>query len=143
MPLINCEINLNLTWSKNCIWTSKATRDANPDADPEVAAISDPAGAKFQIKDTKLYVPVVTVSTGNGKTLLEQLKTGFRRTIKWNKYMSEMTSQTRNNNLNYLFDPKFTKFTFQEDLYLQNLSYLLKMKRIEHLFQSIMYQMSK
>ena len=90
-----------------------------------------------------MYVPVVTVSTGNGKTLLEQLKTGFRRTIKWNKYMSEMTSQTRNNNLNYLFDPKFTKFIFQEDLYLQNLSYLLKMKRIEHLFQSIMYQMSK
>ena len=54
-----------------------------------------------------------------------------------------MTSQTKNNNLNYLFDPKFTKFIFQEDLYLQNLSYLLKMKSIEHLFQIIMYQMSK
>ena len=80
MPLINCEITLNLTWSKNCVWTSKATRDANPDADPAVAEISDPAGAKFQIKDTKLYVPVVTLSTENDKTLLEQLKTGFRRT---------------------------------------------------------------
>ena len=41
MPLINCEINLILTWSENYILTSKATRDANPDADPEVAGINN------------------------------------------------------------------------------------------------------
>ena len=41
--------------------------------------------------------------------LLEQLRTGFKRTIKWNKYRSEMTNQTKNNNLNYLIDPTFTK----------------------------------
>ena len=51
--------------------------------------------------DTKLYVPAVTLSTENDKKLLEQLRTRFKRTIKWNKYRSEMTNQTENNNLNY------------------------------------------
>ena len=98
-----------LTSSENCILTSKATRDANPDADPAVAAIDNPTNAIFKITDTKLYVPVVTLSTENDKIILEQLRTGFKRTIKWNKYRSEMTNQTKNNNLNYLIDPTFTK----------------------------------
>ena len=65
MPLINCEINLILTWSENCVLTSKATRDA----DPAVAAINNPTNATFKITDTKLYVPVVTLSTENDKRL--------------------------------------------------------------------------
>ena len=89
--------------------TSKATRDADPDADPAVAAINNPTNPIFKITDVKLYIPVVTLSTENDKTLLEQLRTGFKRTIKWNKYRSEMTNQTQNNNLNYLIDPTFTK----------------------------------
>ena len=109
MPLINCEINLILTWSENCVLTSKATRDANLNAHPAVAAINNPTNATFKITDVKLYVPVATLSTENDKTLLEQLRTGFKRTIKWNKYRSEMTNQTKNNNLNYLIDPTFTK----------------------------------
>ena len=56
-----------------------------------------------------MYVPVVTLSTESDKKLLEQLKIGFKRTIKWNKYRSEMTNQTKSNNLNYLIDPTFTK----------------------------------
>ena len=56
-----------------------------------------------------MYIPVVTLSTENDKKLLEQLITGFKRTTKWNKYSSEMTNQTENNNLNYLIDPTFTK----------------------------------
>ena len=64
---------------------------------------------KFQITDTKLYVPVVALLTENEKILLEQLRTGFKRTIKWNKYKSEMTNQTKSNNLSYLIDPTFTK----------------------------------
>ena len=107
--LINSEINLILTWSENCVLISKATRDADPDADPAVAVINNPTNAKFKTTDTKLYVPVVTLSTENDKTLFEQLRTGFKRTIKWNKYWSEMTNQTQNNNLNYLIDPTFTK----------------------------------
>ena len=59
-PLINCGINPILTWSQNCVITSKATRDADPDA---VAAVNNPANVTFKIKDTKLYVPVATLST--------------------------------------------------------------------------------
>ena len=57
--------------------------------------------AVFKIKARKLYVPVVTLSSESGKILLEQLKTGLKRRIKWNAYRSEMSNQTKNNNLNY------------------------------------------
>ena len=55
-----------------------------------------------------MHVPVVTLSKENHIKLLEQLKTGFKRTIKRNKYRSQMTVQPRNNDLNYLIDPTFT-----------------------------------
>ena len=55
-----------------------------------------------------MYVPIITLSAENDNKLLEQLKRGFKRTIKWNKYRSEMSNQTKNNNLNYLIDPTFT-----------------------------------
>ena len=74
-----------------------------------ISAITVPTGLEFQITDTKLYVPVVTLSKENDIKLLEQLKSGFKRTIKWNKYRSQMTIQPQNNNLNYLIDPTFTK----------------------------------
>ena len=67
-----------------------------------------PSGATFQITDTKLYVPVVTLSKENDTKLLEQLKSGFKKTIKSNKYRSQMTIQPKNNNLDYLIDPTFT-----------------------------------
>ena len=105
MPLTNCQVNHILTWSENCVLTSKTTKDA----DPAVAAIDNSANAIFQITDTKLYFPVLTLSTENDKRLLEQLRTVFKRTIKWNKYRSEMTNQTKNNNLNYSTGPTFTK----------------------------------
>ena len=70
---------------------------------------TSPTNATFQRTDTKLYVPVVTLSTKNKKRLLEQLRAWFKRTIKWNKYRSQITNQTKNNNLNYLIDPRFTK----------------------------------
>ena len=70
-------------------------------------AIVPPAELEFKITDTKLYVPVVSLSKENDIKLLEQLKTGFKRTIKWNKYRSQMTIQSQNNNLNYLIDPTF------------------------------------
>ena len=109
IPLINCEINLILTWFANCVLTSKETRDADPDADPPVAAVNNPTNAAFKITDTKLYVPVVTLSTEDDNKLLQQLKTGFKRTIKWNKHRSEMSNQAETNNLNYLIDPTFNK----------------------------------
>ena len=88
--------------------TTQTARAAQGD-NPARPAINAPTNATFKITDTKLYVSVVTLSTENDKTLLEQLKTGFKRTIKWNKYRSEMTNQTKTNYLNYLIDPTFTK----------------------------------
>ena len=96
MPLINWEINLILTWSKNCVLTNKATRDAVPAqaGNPAVTRVNNPTNATFKITDTKLYVAVVTLSTKNYNIFLEQLKSWFKRTIKWNKYRSDMTNQT-------------------------------------------------
>ena len=56
-----------------------------------------------------MYVPVVTLSTENDNEFLEQLKSGFKKTVKWNKYRSEMTKQTKTNNLIYLINPAFDK----------------------------------
>ena len=85
MPLINCEVELILTWSANCIL---ADMTVNAAANPATVVAS---GATFKITDTKLYVPVVPLSNDIDTKLLEQLKTGFKRTIKWNKYRSQMT----------------------------------------------------
>ena len=71
MPLINCEVNLNLTWSSTCIMTN-----------------SNGAGT-FAITNIKLYVPVVTLSTQENTKFLQQLKSGFKRVINWNKYLSK------------------------------------------------------
>ena len=94
--MINCEIELILTWSRNCA-LANMTAANNPLTELE-----------FKITDTKLYVPVATLSTENDKNLSEQLKSGFKRTVKWNKYRSQMTIQSQNNNLNHLIDPTFT-----------------------------------
>ena len=89
MPLINCEVNLILTWSSTCVITN-----------------SNGAGT-FAITDTKLYVPVVTLSTQENTKLLQQLKSCFKRVINWNKYLSKPESFRRNANLNYLVAPSF------------------------------------
>ena len=98
VPLINCEIELILTWSENRV-LADITAANNP-----------PTGLEFQITDTKLYVPVVTLSKENDKKLLDQLtSSGFKTIVKWNKYRSQITIQPQNNNLNYFIDPMFTK----------------------------------
>ena len=125
--LINCEVELILTWTKNCALADMTVAN-NP-----------PTGLEFQITDTKLYVPVVTLSKENDIKLLEKLKSGFKRTIKWNKYQSQMSVQSNNNNLNYLIDPTFTNV---------NRLFVLSFERIEEdnikkateiLFHIIMY----
>ena len=88
---------MTLTLSENCVITSKATREADPDDNPAIDRINNPTNAVFKIADCKLYVPVVTLSAEDDNKLLDQLKTG-----------SEMSNQTKNNNLNYLIDPTFT-----------------------------------
>ena len=60
-----------------------------------MVAVNNPTNTTFKITDTKLYVPVVTLSTEDDNKLLEQLKLEFKRTIKWNKYRSEMSKQLK------------------------------------------------
>ena len=88
MSLTNCEINLTLTWSENCV-----TSSAN-------------GQTKFSITDTKRYVPVVTLSTQDSAKLLEQLKSGFNL-IDENKYQSKVSSKRQNQYLDFLIDPSF------------------------------------
>ena len=88
--------------------TTQTARAAQLD-NPARPAINAPTNATFKIIDTKLYGPVVTLSTEDDNNFLEHLKSGFKRTIKWNKYRSEMTNQTKTNHLNYLIDPTFRK----------------------------------
>ena len=92
MPLINCEINLILTRSSTCAIVS--TDIAN-----QVAT--------FEITNTKLYVPVVTLSTQENAKLLQQLKSGFKKVINWNKYLSKPELLAQNPNLNHLVEPSF------------------------------------
>ena len=111
------------------------------DADPAILA---PSGAKFKITDTKLYLPVVTLSRENGIKHLEQLKSGLKKIIKWNKYRSQITIQPQNNNLYYLIDSTLTKvnrlfFCHFKEL----LEKMIQQKIIEILFQVIMYQISE
>ena len=84
MPLINCEINLILTWSEKGV------------------SSNDTKATTFLITDTKFYVPIVTLSTQ-----LEQLKSDFKRTINWNKCHPKVSVQAPNPHLDFLIDPSF------------------------------------
>ena len=140
MTLIDFEIELILAWSKNCVLADMTVRAARKNND--LPAIVAPTGLEFQITDTKLYVPVI-LSTENDKKLLEQLKSGFKRTIKWNKSRSQITVQNNNNNLNYLIDPTFTKVNRLFVLSFQRIEGNNVKKKIEILFRIIMYQTPK
>ena len=106
IPLISCEVFLELKWNKNCVITSLERRQV--DAGPPVARDNAPTGATLSITDCKYYVPVVTLSKDDEIKLLTNLKSGFKREIIWNKYRSQMTTEAIKNNLNILIDPTFT-----------------------------------
>ena len=106
IPLISCEVFLELKWNKNCVITSLERRQVN--AGPPVVRDNAPTGATLSITDCKLYVPVVTLSKDDEIKLLTNLKSEFKREIIWNKYRSRMTTEAINNNLNILIDPTFT-----------------------------------
>ena len=89
MSLINCEVNLDLTWSRDCVITNST------------------GAGKFAITETKLYVPVVTLSTQDNAKLLQQLKSGFKTIINWNKYESSVKTFAQNRYLNYWINPSF------------------------------------
>ena len=90
MSLINCEVDLDLNWSKNCVKVPTNVAD-------QVTT--------FSITDRKPYVSVVTLSTQDSTKLLEQLKSDFNRTINWNKYQSNKSIKIPNQYLDYLINP--------------------------------------
>ena len=92
LSLINYKINLILTWSTNGVIVASNVTNQN---------------ATFAITDTKLYVPVVTLSIQDNEKLLQQLKPGFKRIINWNKYLSKPELLAQYPNLNHLVEPSF------------------------------------
>ena len=92
MPLFNCDVNLILTWSSTCVL---------------VVTNIDGQNATFAITDTKLYVPVVTLSTQENTKFFQQLKSGFKRVINWNKYLSKPELLAQNPNLIHLVESSF------------------------------------
>ena len=90
IPLINCKIKLNLTWKKECVLST------------------DDGNAVFIINDTKMYVPVVTLSKEDNKDFIEQQNKGFQRSIYWNKYKTKEKNEDGNNTTKYIsLDPSF------------------------------------
>ena len=81
-----------MTWSDSCIIISTNVPNQNP---------------TFIITGTTLRVPVVALSTQDNAKLLPQLKSGFKRTIRWNKYLSKPEVLVQNPNLNHLIEPSF------------------------------------
>ena len=106
IPLISCEVSLELKWDKNCVITSLQKRDIKAARPARVD--NSPTHATLTINDCKLYIPVVTLSKDDEIKLLTNLKSGFMREIEWNKYRSQMSTEAGNNNLNILIDPTFT-----------------------------------
>ena len=92
LHLIKCEIDLDLSWSKNCVLSEE---------DGNLITVT------FQINSTKVYVPVVTLLMNDNIKFLENIEQRFKRTISWNKYRSEITTQPKNNNLDYKIVPTF------------------------------------
>ena len=108
-PLINCEIDLDLSLSKEYIIFEISITPrvvGNPDVNPPVPGVAaiQTTGATFQINNAKIYVLVVFFSINDNINFLENIKQGFKRTISWNKYRSVVTTQAKNNNLDYLID---------------------------------------
>ena len=91
MPLINCKIKLNLTWKKECVLSNQN------------------GNAVFIINDTKLYVPVVTLSKEDNKDFIEQQNKGFQRSIYWNEYKTKEINEDADANVfKYInLDPSF------------------------------------
>ena len=90
MPLINWEITLDLNWHENIAANNVAAQ-----------------ATTFPMTDTKIYVPVVTLLTQDYVKLLEQLKSGFKKTINWNNYQPQVSPERQNQYLDFLVDPSF------------------------------------
>ena len=112
LPLINCEVEIDLSWSKKCIKSEILVTPAiagNPNVRPPFQAreARQTTGATFQLNNLKLCVSFIILSINGDIKFLENVKQGFKRTLSWSKYRSEITTQPKNKNLDYLIDPTF------------------------------------
>ena len=98
MPLINCKIKLNLTWKKECVLSTIDDDAGNPENN-----------AVFIINDTKMYVPIVTLSKEDNKNFIEQHNKRFQRSIYWNEYKTKEINENADPNVfKYInLDPLF------------------------------------
>ena len=101
MPLINCKIHVELNWSNNSVIYGADTYAGGDNANNRKAT--------FKITSTKLYVPIVTLSTKDNVNLTEQLDETFKRSVYWNKYKSKIETKTAddNNVLRFPLDASF------------------------------------
>ena len=101
MPLINCKIHLELNWNNNCV---KYGADTYAGGDND-----NNRETTFQITSTKLYVPIVTLSTKDNVNLAKQLNEGFKRSVYWNEYASKIETKKldANNVTRFLLDASF------------------------------------
>ena len=101
LPLSNYEVELDL-YTKDCVL---------------VEHNNNITGIDFKITSTKIYIPVATLSINDKIKFLENLKLGFKRTVSWNKYTSEITTQPKNNNLDYMINPINRLFVLSFELF--------------------------
>ena len=90
MPLINCKIHLGLNWNDDCVMYGADTYAGGDNANDRETT--------FQITSTKLYVPVVTLSTKDNENSTKQLDEGFKRSVYWNEYKSKIETKTADDN---------------------------------------------
>ena len=96
MPLINCKIHLDLNWNNNCVIYGADTYTGGDNANNRETT--------FEITNTELYVPIVTLSTKHNVNLTKQLNEGFKRSVYWNEYKSKIeTKEADANSLDAFF----------------------------------------
>ena len=93
MPLINCKVELKLIWTKHCVLSAAGNNDDN--------------NIVFTIKDTKLYVPVVTLSARDNQKLSKLLSKGFERSVYWNEYKTKSGTKIQQMNIDIFSKSNF------------------------------------
>ena len=97
MPLINCKVELKLKWTKYCVLSAAGADNTN----------ANPNNIIFTIKDTKLYIPVVTLSPRSNQKLSKPLCKGPARSVYWNKYKTKSEDKNTTNEFRYFLESNF------------------------------------
>ena len=98
MSLINCKVELKLRWKKHCVLSMAGTDDGNGNNDDSIIF--------FTIKDTKLYVPVVTLLARDNQKLSKPLNKEFERSVYWNEYKAKSENKNTTNEYRYFLESK-------------------------------------